>query len=296
MKKRVRILAKIMKQRIDIKGSKEKLDSFLKEKYGYGIWEFEFSLAYTHGLFSEKEDQEIHKFIEKRVQKLESIKRKIIELLDDFLIEINFYDLNNKLNFTKTTKWTPQKRANFIIKNYKLSQFSSVIDGQIKKYKDRRSLLNEEPPLVPFTVHPIYLKPINLVVLIWSYAMKKGKKTDWINMENLFNWFSKNLDEVNILDFFGLEKCNAPSSETLRLTRNKYKYTKYNILAIFIFRLFFKEKRVKDEGKEKFPKPLIETEEFLKGSYKGIKNKQLFLDVLMISYWLIVFDQIEEQS
>lgn len=279
MKKRVRILAKIMKKRIDIEWSKEKLDSFLKEEYGYGIWEFEFILAFTHGLFSEKEDQEIQKFIEKRVQELESIKSKIIELLDDFLIEINFYDLNNKLNWTKTTKWIPQKRANFIIKNYKLSQFFSVIDGQIKKYKDRRSQMNEEHPLVPYPIHPIYLKPINLVVLTWSYAMKKGKKTDWINMENLLNWFSKNLDEVNILDFFGLEKCNAPSSETLRLTRNKYRCTRYDILAIINLILFFKEKRVKNEGKEKFPKPLIETEEFLKGSYKGIKNKQAFLDV-----------------
>lgn len=276
-----------MKQEIKTNFSEEELDSFLKERYGYGIWEFEFSLAYTHGLFSEKEDQKIQNFIENRVQKLESIKRKIIELLDDFLIEINFYNLNNKLNFTKTTKWIPQKRANFIIKNYKLSQFFSVIDEQIKKYKDRKSLLNEEPPLVPFPIHPIYLKPINSVVLTWSYAMKRGKKIDWINMENLLNWFSKKLDEVNILDFFGLEKCNAPSSETLRLTRNKYRNTKYNFLAIFIFMLFFKKKRVKDEGKEKFPKPLNGVDEFLKGSYKGIKNKQVFLDVLMLVNWLI---------
>lgn len=285
-----------MKQEIKINFSEEELDSFLKERYGYGIWEFEFSLVHTYGLFSEKKDQKIHQFIEKRIQQLESIKRKIIELLDDFLIEINFYNLNNKLNFTKTTKWIPQKRTNFIIENYKLSQFFSVIDGQIKRYKNRRFILNEEPPIFPFPVHPIYLKPINLVLLTWSYAMKRGKKTDWINMENLLNWFSKKLDEVDILDFFGLEKCNAPSSETLRLTRNKYRYTKYNLLAIFVFSLFFKKKRVKDEGKEKFPNPLNELDEFLKGSYKSIKGRQEFIDVLMLVLWIKGFDQIEEKS
>lgn len=274
-----------MKQEIKNNFTEEELDLFLKNRYGYGIWEFEFSLAHVYDLYNEKKEKKIFQFIERRVQQLENIERKIIELLDDFLIEINFYKLNNMLDLTRNAKWTQQRRTDFIIKHYKLSQFFSVIDGQIKIYKNRKSLMEDESlPLVPFQIHPIYLKPLNLLVLIWSYAMKRGKKVDWVNMKNLLNWFSKKLDELDMLDFFGLEKHNAPSNETLRLSRNKYKKTKYDFIAKLTFHIFFQ--KAKEEGKERFPKPLDELDELLKSPYRDLENHKLFIDVLMLVCWI----------
>lgn len=270
-----------MKQKIDIKWSKEKLDCFLKEKYGYGIWEFELSLyktyiMYYHGL-------RIKEYIlqDKRIRQLRNLKRRILELIDNYLSDINFYKYSLKgtlpKNLTGISKWTSENREKFIIKNFKIEQLFSIVDELIE-HQIMFEAISEMDALLWGVEWPMRLKPPNFLILIWSSAMKKGKKPDWINMENLLNWFSKNLDEVNILDFFGLEKCNAPSSETLRLTRNKYKSSKYDKLANYTYINTFKN--VKEE-KKKYPK-YINMIKLLYGGEKEMDNEtvQGFHDIV----------------
>lgn len=279
-----------MKQLIDSDFTKEELDSFLKKRYGYGIWEFEFSIANIIMFYSEKNLPKFSQFIENRIKRLENMKNKVIELLDDFLSDVNFYKLNKDIRLTEITSWTPKNRYDFIIKGYQLSDFFSIIDNQISLYQSREVSGAWEkfgnstifPP--ELRVFPPRLKPLNLLLLIWSYAMKRGKKVDWINMENLLNWFSKTLNEIEALEFIGMEENEAPFTEILRLTRNKYKKSKYDIFAKVQFDLFFNIK--KDEGKERYPKPLDDLDQFLKWEYKDIESMKHFCDFHMLIPWM----------
>ena len=279
--KGIRILGEIMKQRIDIKWSKEKLDSFLKEKYGYGIWEFELSLYQTYVMYSHGLRIRYDILEGKRIRQLRNLKRRILELIDKYLSDINFYKYSLKgtlpKNLTGISKWTSENREKFIRKKFKIEQLFFIVDELIE-HQIMFEALSEMDALLWGVEWPMRLKPPNFLILIWSSAMKKGKKPDWINMENLLNWFSKNLDEVNILDFFGLEKCNAPSSETLRLTRNKYKSSKYDKLASSIYMNNFKNVK---EKKRKYPK-IINAIKVLYGGKSGMDDEvvQGFHDII----------------
>ena len=279
-----------MKQLIDSDFTKEELDSFLKKRYGYGIWEFEFSIANIILFYSEKKLPKFRQFIEDRIKRLENAKRMIIELLDDFLSDVNFYKLNKDIKLTEITSWTPKNRYDFIIRGYQLTDFFSIIDNQISLYQNREvfGAWEKKGNSTYFSsvlrVFPPRLKPLNLLLLIWSYAMKRGKKVDWINMENLLNWFSKRLNEIEALEFIGMEENEAPFTEILRLTRNKYKKSNYDIFAMVQFDLFFNIK--KDEGKEKFPKPLDDLDQFLKWEYEDLQGMENFCDTFMLIKWL----------
>jgi len=307
--KGIRILGEIMKQRIDIEWSKEKLDPFLKEKYGYEVWDFEFFFINLFHFYDvAKEPLREHQFMEKRINRLKNIKRRIIELLDDFLIEINFYE-NDKLISKKNNIWTPQSKENCIIKNFEIGTLLSVIDTLIQTFKELDSRLYDESVSIRCKetlrklrkvlskenfiikdpeigtllseidrLFQINIKPQALLILTLSYVMQAGKKVDWINMKILLNWFSIKFDEIGILDFFGMEKCKVPSVNILRFTRNKYKNTKYNYYARRLFAITFEN--AKEYWQDEIPKPLNKLYEHLKIS-KNFEERKKFLD-----FWL----------
>jgi len=260
-----------MKQRIEINFTEKELDSFLKKKYGYAVWDFEYFFVNLFLLYYFKEPVKVHQFIEKRINRLKNIKRRIIELLDDFLIEINFYKFY-KLISGENNIWTPQNKENFIIKKFELCTFFSVIDSAIQIIKELDSRWYNGKELL------LNIKPKTLVILTLSYVMQTGKKVDWINMKNLINWFSIKFDEIGILDFFGMEKCKAPSADILRFTRNKYKNTKYNIYAKYLFA--YTLATAKEYERDEIPRPLNELYERLKIS-KNFEETKKFLD-----FWL----------
>lgn len=271
-----------MKQRIKINFTEEELDSFLKEKYGYGIWEFEQSLLEVFTWHISKKEEKVFQFIEKRIKQFENLKRKITELLDDFSSEIDLYRLYNGLKPAEIIKWTPSERKKFIIKKFKLSSFNSVINKLIKRYQEHTSYMKEDA-LEPaqFRMH---LKPINLVILIWSYFMRRGSKVDWINMEILLNWFSKKLDRIGVLDIFKWEKEYAPSPDILRLVRNKYKKTKYYVLAKNVFNNL---KESPEKIKEEFSMPLDRLGEFINWENKSLDHIKELSDVMVLGFWIL---------
>lgn len=243
-----------MNQEIDVRWDKEKLNSFLKQTYGYGIWEFELSLyqiyiMYFHGLGVRAQG-----LVEKRIKQLENIKRKILELMDKFLTDINFYRNSLKAmhakNLTGISKWTTENREKFIIKNFKIEQLFSIINKQIQ-HQMTFEAMSEIDGSVWGVESPMRLKPLNFLVLVWSYAMKKGKKVDWINMENLLKWFSKKAKNPALSSFFEFDKGERYPPEILRLSRNKYKNSKYDKLAHYIYKSLFKD--AKEELRKEYP-------------------------------------------
>lgn len=247
-----------MKQRIEEKFTDEELDSFLMKKYKYGIWDFENFFVTIFLIYHEKFTKKMHKFFDKRIDRLEKIKKRLVKIVDVFLIEINFYELDKMIS-EKPKIWNPQNKENFIIKKFELRRFFSAIDRLVLVLKNMKSRWYEEYETLP------KIKPITLIILTLSYVMKAGKKIDWINMEKLLNLFSIKFDKAGIFDFLELEKWNAYSDETLRSIRNRYKNTKYDILAKYFFAFTFATARKFYE--EKTPQPLTELKEEIEESF-----------------------------
>ena len=270
-----------MKQRIDIKWSKEKLDSFLKEKYGYGIWEFELSLYQTYVMYSHGLRIRYDILEGKRIRQLRNLKRKILELIDKYLSDINFYKYSLKgtlpKNLTGVSKWTKENREKFIIKKFKIEQLFSIIDLQIE-HQIGFAAIAEIDALLWGVEWPIRLKPLNFVLLIWSYTMKRRKNVDWINMGELLSWFSNNVKERNLSNFFDFDKGDSYLPGKLRLSKNKYKSSKYDKLASSIYMNNFKNVK---EKKRKYSK-IINTIKFLYGGKSGMDDEvvQGFHDII----------------
>lgn len=268
-----------MKNRIDVNWSKEELDHFLNDNYGYGLWEFENSFAIIFTLFAKNVEIKLIRYIEDRIKQLEAQKEKTIVSLDDFLEKANFYKLKKEYGQTKTQRWTPESRRKFIIENYKLNPFFSIIDEQIETIRNHREdLLNRDPDLARSHNR---MNPINFLALVFSHSMKRGDQVDWINMEILFNWFSKLLKERNLLDFFGNKDGSSPSHTALRLTGIKYKDKRHGINAKMHFNFFFRI--MKDEIKQNFPKPMEDIDKQIRLRVGDFDYGKIFIDV---SLWV----------
>jgi len=168
-----------------------------------------------------------------------------------------------------------------------------IIDRQINSYKEAATFKSYEKFISRGGSLPLYLKPLNLVVLTWSYVMKTGKKVDWINMENLINWFSRNIGQTKVLDFYAIRKCDSPPSEILRFTRNKYKNTLNDSWAKNIFISSFDPpfEASLDECIEKFPNPLEGLESFMNSMLMSVNELVIFEDVSMFKKWIKGFNR-----
>ncbi len=242
-----------MKDRINPTWKREELEAFLLQRYSCGLWEFEYSFSYFCFRSDDKKIKQRKKFLTERINKLESVKSKTIEMIDDLMIEIRFYHQFAMLSkgpfgitheyMMKPIKWTRQKKIDFITENYKLKEFFSVLDQQIEKYNDRLESISDDFHFLKLFAPQV--KPLTLLVLTWSNALKRGGKVDWINMNLLLEWFANKRGISEVLNFYKLKTKKIPTSEMLRFTRNKYLKSHQVIQchAIYdaIFRLIGKE-------------------------------------------------------
>lgn len=281
-----------MKKRIKADMSRDELDSFLQDQYGYGIWEFEYSFGQIYSLFLERRRIPINKFIDSRIELLKSMKNRIFEILDNFLENINFYKWNDFLNIVETKKWTSENRIKFILDSYKLNEFISTIDDQIKIYEKQKTYSIYDK-CMHFGFFPPNIKPLNLLILTWSYALKRGGKRDWINLENLLEWFSIRIKDIDKLNLFEIEPQNIPDPATLRLTWHKYKKSGYNVFANITFYAFFEIYR--DEEKNNSPQPLFEMKKFLDDNYWWEKRFIKDADIYMFIEWIYLFSGLKEK-
>lgn len=233
-------------KKINIDFSKENLDIFLNENYGYGYWNFADSLLSVYYLYKFRDFEKERVLIKERIEYFEKIKQKIIEILDQFLREIDFYktskyhySLNKKFNY----KWTPNNKREFILNRLQLKHFFSEFDEIIKQYKSHNTMNY-------FENDKIYLKPINFVILIWSHAIKKKGRIEWINMEKLIQWFLKILEEIDVLDIYGIESKDIPSPDRMRFIYNRYKGTIHGTSAFSFFMKSFQDEEKISRSKE----------------------------------------------
>lgn len=273
-----------MKKRIEDNWSKNKLDAFLKEKFGYGIWEFELSLYQAYVTYLYSKSTKIQKMTNEKIKELQDLKEKILALLDDFMSKINFYKKCTRFkiitDITGVSKWSTQERKKFIIKNYKLDQLFTIIDRQINFYQAIDFKLEMEGVLWGIeSLSQLKLKPINFLVLVWNFAMKKENKVDWINMEKLLIWFSENVDEKALPDFLNSDNLRTYSPEILRSTRNKYNNSRYEKLAHYLYQNFFKN--AQDDFKKKYPIIVANLKKlYLGGNEINVEEWQRSYDIL----------------
>lgn len=235
-------------KRINIDSSKEDIDTFLNINYGYGYWNFADSLFTVYLLYKSKDYETTRRLVDKRIERLEELKKKIVEIVDNFLIDIDFYrySKNHKSLSGRSFKWTLNNKKGFIINRFRLKSFLSKIDNLIDQYKRDTSFF-------PSEYEKTRIKPINLVILIWSHALKKGGRVDWINMEKLIQWFLKILEEILVLDIYGVENKNIFSPERMRFINNRYKGTTCEDIGFSIFLDSFKnEEQIVERRKWNF--------------------------------------------
>lgn len=268
-----------MKKIIKLYFKEDEVDSFLKNKFGYGIWEFELSILQTYMTFFLRDGLKVGRIADKRAKQIEKMKEKIIETIDDFLTEIDAYKYLKKYYYPQLgiSKWTPKLKKSFIAERYYLYPAFHIMDSQINKY------LNIDASLEIHAVNMgtdsiIYIKPINFLVLIWSHALKQRKNIDWINMNNLMHWFSKRIKEKALVEFLGFREEWDQTAETLRSARNKYKHSEYNEKALHIYSNFFE--KADEEYKKKYPQ-MVAT---MKKRYVGdkivsVKNWAIYNDI-----------------
>lgn len=235
-------------ERININFSKEKLDDYLKQNYGYRYWNFADSIFSIFLSYRSRPYSKTVEITKERIKRIEKTKDKFIELIDDLLSEINFYEyskLHQSMKFIKYL-WTPNNKKKFIEDKFRLNYSFAVLEDMIKSYNSKVSIFHSFR-------EKIYLKPINLLILAWSNALRKGNRIHWINLEMLLKWFLNKLDEIQILDAVGIEEpINkiVPSPERMRFISNKYRGTKHKILADSIFFRSFKDENEISEMKK----------------------------------------------
>jgi hypothetical protein len=252
-----------------ISSSYEEVDEFLKKKYGYGLWYFIYSL-YDIAVLMKLRDlkKEINELLY-RAKKLEIAKRKIIENVDQFLIDTNTWE-GIKRNYPDLNiKWTTEKRERFIISDFNLNKFFRSINEQIEKINKRIKFLELYTTQAPDT----RIKPRNFIILVWSKVMiekENEENIDFINISALLNWFSVN---KNWSSFF--KSTELISFETPELTYSKYikyaKNKKYEKLSTLEYILCFPD--VAESATRMFPNPLDYLKIELEGRYRILKKE-----------------------
>ena len=86
--------------------------------------------------------------------------------------------------------------------------------------------------------------------MIWSHALKKKGRVNWINLEGIIMCFLKFLEEIDRLDIFGIEDKNIPSPESMRFINNKYKGTIHEERAFDVFVDSFKNEEIISDRKK----------------------------------------------
>jgi hypothetical protein len=239
-------------QMIDPNFSVIEVDKFLKEKYGYDIWNFLYSIFEMKLLYEIVDQKKEIKVIRKNINRLKSEKKKLIENIDFFMINTSAWD-EMKNQYPETNiKWTPNNKNKYIIEHFNLNDIFTHINQRIIVMNRKIEFLKLYGP----SITRLRISPINFIILIWSYVMTTGEKDDDVDFENiaaLLNWFLVNLKLKNIFKDSSLISTNTP-----KLTYNKYrKYSKkgyYDGLAYYHFILCFPD--IAEPLKQFFPNPI----------------------------------------
>jgi len=231
-----------MQERIIKTWTKDQLDRFLKRFYGHGFANFELSFMMTYILFQYFDIcAKSYPMIQKERQRLSKLRQKLIELFDDYLREIEFYKYGlvfETIKQTGITEWNSENRKLFIQKYFKLDPVLAIID----KPDDWFLKVEMEDDIIPNAYgidKGLRISPLNLLILVWSNPLRRNTRVDWINLSKLLLWFAEQNEWSKLNEFYGLAKGKEIGEYTLRLTRNKYRKSRYSETARTQYRALF---------------------------------------------------------
>lgn len=220
------------------------LDLFLKEKIKYGYWQFAHSMVWVYFFYQEKRYKIVKRDFRKKIEDLSKLKQKTIENIDALLMKINFYE-NSKIALYEPDKefvWTSEKKEDFILKTFKLTEFSEIS----KSYKEYLEKDDKRDIYADYRLGKTRLKPVNLIILIWSFACKRGERIEWKLIFELLRWFNRKIKEIEANKYFEIEDESITSTERLRFLYNKYRKTDNIRIAEIIYRVCFFDKYSKE--------------------------------------------------
>jgi len=190
--------------------SPQELNSFLIEKYGFGLHPFAMILCF---ILFQGESYNYDYFLSSQLllefkKKLENLKKKIIDTILEF--ESTVLALPGFKAFYKRNK---NKTEEYIIEQYKLDKFLVKIDDRIEVIETITKNRQRGPSI----------KKRNLIVSLWGYLIQEiGNKIEWDVIAELLDWFWDKLKHYNIYKDLS-PKENYTDLEYLRnqFSRNK---------------------------------------------------------------------------
>jgi len=228
--------------------SKEDLNNFLLKKYGYGYWQFADSFVTVFLIYRNIRYKQVIKNSLKKIGEINKLRSDVLALLDDFLRKRDFYKYSKFSQVIDNPEfiWTPEEKVSFIQRVFNLDLFFNKLDGCISIFKECL-----RPPYFPIVPKKLRISPLNLLVLIWSFALRSRNRVTWGLMEEVLKYFWKLIDKLGIIDYLPHKGINIPSAERLRFIYNKYKKTDYLKKAEGHFIVSFKEKCSEEEIRER---------------------------------------------
>ncbi|KPK77295.1 MAG: hypothetical protein AMJ89_02640 [candidate division Zixibacteria bacterium SM23_73] len=197
----------------------QELNSFLMDKYGFGLHPFALILyhhsAYRDDLFPSK-----RKCLELK-KKFQNLKNKIIDVIGDYEAFISDVDIKKWYEIDKERKVKTFFMA--ALKAYKLDSFFNIIDETIDEIDRFIKLKNPGPPI----------KPINLIASSYALLMQENNyKKEWEFIADIIDWFPENFKLYDCFNHISPKGKNAdPEYLRLQFSRNKQrKIWEYNFL------------------------------------------------------------------
>jgi len=217
----------------------DELDTFLKKNFGYSYFKFADSLVQVYFIYKNIRYQRVIKRTLKKIRDIKKIKTDVLEVLDEFLIKYKFYNYvkGKYLSDKEEAVWTPEEKEKCIIKMFALDSFYKKLDRYTSLLK-----VNLKPRYPEIASIKARISPINLLALIWSYALRSRNRIQWGVMEEVLIYFWQLSEKLGIIDFLPHKSLNVPSAERLRFIYNKYRKTDYIRQAQVCFLLSFDDK------------------------------------------------------
>jgi hypothetical protein len=175
-------------------------------------------------------------------ERLSKLKQRLVELFDDYLREIEFYkfglDFATIKEHAGITAWTPNNKEAFIQRYFRLDPTLSILsmpDGWFM----RRFVEDESMPIAFGIKKSIRIRPLKLLILIWSYALRRGAKISWRDMNGLLVWFSENYRNPILNEFYRFPARGMVGEDVLRRNWIRYKDSQYYEVARIQFQGIF---------------------------------------------------------
>jgi excisionase family DNA binding protein len=195
--------------------STKKWDFFLTEKYGYGIYEFSYSLA----------DMIIFKNTRYLVSPQEELPRRLLTshseyLRDEIEMRENLkYHIIHRLFDSNKDMWGGMKKPEeWVIKDikeiYKLEPFFEKLDKEIRILKKETGRKGRPP------------ETRNFIASIWAEVMKDREKSFWHRIEQLFIWFYYKLEKTRYCNVLGTDAPHKSDFDRFNLRNGYYRIKK----------------------------------------------------------------------